>query len=124
MMLSCVSINRVKRASPLFEAMQRCGEPGYIDHEIADFILQRLPRGSTRQQTEAFIANNFNGVTPVIRYANVPNALYRANGPYIFIRPMYQYYLLAGHGRVEIYFLLTNERRLKDVVVRCESAYL
>ena len=115
-------INLIKLESPL-RAIVETENGSYNNAKIREAILQQLPMGSSRQQIENFLSRDFVDARYVVASSPPSHGLYQGNESHIFIRPV-EVSNLGGGQRVEIYLLIGQSERLKDVIVKSDFSYL
>jgi hypothetical protein len=117
------STNRIKQGSPLFEPAVRLDDREVWEKRIKDAILRQLPIGSEKAQIEAFIRDNFDGVSCGVTTTDDSRALAHIAKPHVFIRAI-EDTGFPGECRVEIYLILGTDERLKEVIVKGIYGYV
>ena len=116
------SINRIKNDSPLRQVIQPEGY-NYDDAKIKTAVLQQIAPGVSRQQIEAFLAQNFTGVAYSVSTKSVPGVASQSPQACVFVRPV-DISNSSGGEHVDIYLLLDSSEHLRDVVVESHRSYL
>jgi hypothetical protein len=112
---------RLKKESTLSSFIKPNSE--YKDKEIRNQILKELKVGATRMQMIEFINKNFVNIKFTVSTSTDSDALYKTKEPHILIRAVLIRNMGGGES-CEIYLMLDDQERLKDVIVKSERSYL